>query len=272
MRAGKSFYNFFSENMKLPHIRTVQNFMHKDLPPLLPNCFDFDGLKKFIFDRNLSTSVSLSGDAAKIVENVRYDSKTNTIVGLTSPFDEMTGIPQKDFHKADSAEHIYNSIMTYPKASMVECVIARPNTTNAPCFLLGYFYTDLSYTHEDKKHRIEYCYNELEKRELKMICEVTDGESISIASQKRFMRFGECFLAFGLTLAVDYTSKIVSGQDPEHDMKKMKNTFYSNVLRVGEKNASIAHLEILLKDFPKSQHGLTKTDLNVEDRMDYRFD
>lgn len=246
--------------------------MQKDLPPLRADYLDFDGLKKFIIERNLSSSVSLAGDAAKIVENVRFDIKSNTLIGLTAPFSELTGLPLENFHKADSAEHIYNSILSYPKASMVECLIARPNTTNSPCYLLGYFFTDLSYTHTDKKHRIEYCYRELQKREIKMLCEVTDGESISMASQKRFVNFGVIYSAFGLELAADYTSMIVSGQDPEHGLKKMKNKFYTSVLRLGEKNASIAHLEILLKEFPKGRHGLTKTDLNVEDRMDYRYD
>lgn len=242
----------------------------KELPPLQPDRFDFDGLRKYVTENNLSVSIGIASDAAKIVENVRFDSHTNSLLGLCAPFDPVTGIPIPNFHDASSATKIHESMTNFPKATMVECVIARPNTSNAPCFLLGYYFTNLSAKYEDKTNRMEFCYNELEQRGLKLMCEFTDGDTTSIGAQKRSMNFGSIYSVYGLTLAVDHQSKIISGQDPEHILKKIKNAFFARVLRIGNKNAGIAHLEIMINRFPKLRHGLTKSDLMVADKMDYK--
>lgn len=93
IRGGKSFYEFLAVNLKLPVLRSVQRFMEHDLPPLEEFFFDFLGLKRFIEENKFSTSVGLHMDAAKILENVRYDSSTQCLLGLTAPFDEITGLP-----------------------------------------------------------------------------------------------------------------------------------------------------------------------------------
>lgn len=270
IRGGQFLYNFLSPNCKLPCLKTVQRFMEKDLIPLMPDVFDFNGLENFVRDRNLSMSVGISSDAAKIVENVVYESSTNTLLGLVSPINSTTGLPTPNFHKACNAQQILESMSNYPKATMVECIIARANTTNSPTFLLGYFFTNLSYKFEDKMHRMEYIYNELSERGLKLLCESTDGDPTSLGAQKRSMNFGVIYSAFGMELAADFNSKIISNQDPEHILKKMKNVLFSRILRIGMKNATIAHLEMVINTFPKAMHGLIKSDLNAEDRMDYR--
>jgi hypothetical protein len=271
IRGGKFFYNFLSVNLKLPVLKTLQRFMKSDHPPLEENLLDFDGLKDFIEKHQCSNSIGLYEDGAKIDENVKYIKRSNSLIGLTAPFDDSTGMPIQDFHKADSAKSVYESIQMYPKAGYVQSIIARPNNSHSPSFQLGYFFTDNTFNDESIVDRYDLCYDEFQKRGLKLLCFGTDGEGRNLRAQKKFSDFGKIYTAYGTTLAASLDSKISPTQCPEHLLKKMKNGYFSRIQRIGNKNACIGHLEILIQEFGKNQHGLTISDLNVNDRMNYRW-
>jgi hypothetical protein len=92
-------------------------------------------------------------------------------------------------------------------------------------------------------------------------------------SQKYLAKFGSKFYKFGpIILVGDMESDYQANQDAYHIAKKLKNLLYDLcvVLRLGRFNASLAHLIIIFKKHHISEHGLTKSDLDYTDKMNYK--
>ncbi|KAJ3642446.1 hypothetical protein Zmor_025234 [Zophobas morio] len=66
----------------------------------------------------------------------------------------------------------------------------------------------------------------------------------------------------------DLTSYV---QDTVHIITKLRTKFLKSdsILPLGNYVATVAHLEILVKNYTKDQHMLTITDLKAEDKMNY---
>lgn len=64
---------------------------------------------------------------------------------------------------------------------------------------------------------------------------------------------------------------LICVQDTIHEGTKARNRLLnpSIVLNIGNRIASIVHIEILLKKVSKSIHGLTYSDILPEDRQNY---
>lgn len=90
-------------------------------------------------------------------------------------------------------------------------------------------------------------------------------------SQKLLLNFGK-FETFGSTqLAGNRSSEFQASQDALHIAKKMKNFLFdqSDLKRLGKFSATLGHLSMVFKRFPKSEHGLSLSDLDPTDHMNY---
>jgi hypothetical protein len=243
--------------------------MVKDLPPLVEGILDFDGLKKYVDKFGYSRSIGLFEDGAAIVQNVTYDSKRNVLVGLSAPFGE-NGLPIMDFHVAESSQSIFQSIKEYSKTNTVQVMIAKPNSSNAACYILGFYFCDNKFTAEDVINRYTAVNIEFLARDLEIFVLDFDGDSKMLKAEKYFANFGEIFTCYGLTLLCSLNPLILCSQDYEHKMKKIKNALFTKILIIGNKLAVIGHLELLVEKIEKTCHGLVKSDLNPYDKMDYK--
>lgn len=105
-----------------------------------------------------------------------------------------------------------------------------------------------------------------------MLCVSTDGDSRYLSAQKHIIDFGN-FTMFGdMLLAGSLNSDFFGLQDGYHIAKKLKNMFFntSDMLRMGDYHVSINHLIVMKKKFDKELHGLEATDLNQNNKMDYK--
>lgn len=108
---------------------------------------------------------------------------------------------------------------------------------------------------------------------IEVLCYGTDGDNRYLKAQKEIINFGRVTIHHGFQLASDFSAVDNFGnQDPEHIKKKMKNQLFdtSDDFIIGNRIATVGHLAILQKSFPKIEHGLTPSDLNPMDRMNYK--
>lgn len=139
-------------------------------------------------------------------------------------------------------------------------------------FVLGFYGTDNKFSSDDVTARTVYIMRELKKRKISVICYGTDGDSRCIRSQKKLVNFGSFQSIGSLMLAGSIEAENQASQDFLHIVKKMKNVFYdtSEVLRIGNRIATVGHLVILTKKFDKNLHNLNSSDLDPTDKMNYQ--
>lgn len=87
----------------------------------------FDELNEFLEHNGYCKEVCILEDATKITEGAEYDAIEKIILGLVAPKNESTGMPQEKFFPALSAKQIVDAITSFPKASYVQVILAKPN-------------------------------------------------------------------------------------------------------------------------------------------------
>lgn len=127
IRAGRSFYEFMRLNTNLPCAKTLERHMLKYQSKLEEGVLDFDGVVEMLKSYNLPMEIAILEDGTKITEVVEYDSTSNVLLELVSPFNPSTGMPEARYFKADSAQNIQNAIEKHIKAKYVQVIIAKPN-------------------------------------------------------------------------------------------------------------------------------------------------
>ncbi|KAG5681853.1 hypothetical protein PVAND_011260 [Polypedilum vanderplanki] len=66
IRDNQRQYEFFHENLNLPHLSTIHRFINDSLSPLIQSSLDFDGLRAYLVKNNLKSEVSISEDGIKV--------------------------------------------------------------------------------------------------------------------------------------------------------------------------------------------------------------
>ncbi|KAL7024528.1 hypothetical protein ACKWTF_013086 [Chironomus riparius] len=127
--------------MILPELSSLKSFMNNELSVVKENLLRFDELHQYLAANEYPFEVHVFEDGSRITSKVEYCPDTNTLIGLNAPFDPTTGLPFVNFHKADSAKNIYDSITKFDKASYVQVLLAQPNVPNAKAFL-GLFFLE----------------------------------------------------------------------------------------------------------------------------------
>lgn len=147
------------------------------------------------------------------------------------------------------------------------------NILGSPYFVLGYFGTDNTFTFKDITAKSIHIHSEFRKRGVEVLCFGSDGALSNLKSQKHLINFGSLHKFGPVQLVVDYTSDYQANQDPYHIAKKLKNVLFdmSDLLRIGRYSATVGHLVIVLKKFPKILHGLNASDLDPADKMNYKY-
>ncbi|KAG5681188.1 hypothetical protein PVAND_010645 [Polypedilum vanderplanki] len=272
IRGGKSFYEFLAPNLNLPSIKTLRrnaNIFHKEL--IEGKCY-FDEFKQFLDKNEYPYSVAITEDATKITELIEYDYKNDTLIGLASPINLSTGMIEQKYFSAKTADDIRLAIMNGSIASYVYVILAQPIHPGASYYTLALYGSDNKFTYKDVVLRYRYILKELKQRNIELVCISTDGDLKYLKAQKMLQNFGSIDKINDFQIASDLYSEILTLQDPYHIENRLRSKLYdlADVMRIGDYFATVGHLYILLKSFPKSQHELNVSDLDPLDRLNYK--
>lgn len=272
IRGGKHFYEFLTKNLSLPDLKTVKKFMKVEMNCTYEGEMRFDIICDFLKANNIKLEVGIFEDGTKINEKVEYDAPSNSLIGLVAPFNPSTGLPDMHYFKARNAIEIYNHIKNSPRASYLQVIMTQPNDVRSPSFVLGYYGTDNKMTQNDVFTRGKYISSEFQKRGVKVICHGSDGDTRFLCAQKKFVEFGSPSSFGSLMLAGNLNSVEKGMQDGYHDAKKMCDRMFDLGLNLimGERVATVNHLILVFKKYPKGEHRLTLSDIDSTDHMNYR--
>lgn len=202
---------------------------------------------------------------------MEYNSHNNTIAGIVLPMDTFKGIPGKPI-KALNAKIITKALKDHEKSSIMQFILAIPNVPNAKPFLFCMYGTTNRFTNINVATRFKFIQNGLKARGIKMLGYGSDGDPRMISAQKLMIKYGTFHHSFGYTFSGDIYSEYQFNQDPLHIGKKMKNIIFDlgNDLVLGDYTANFGFFMILAKKYDTHITGLTKTDLDYRDRMNYK--
>ncbi|KAG5672927.1 hypothetical protein PVAND_003015 [Polypedilum vanderplanki] len=271
IRGGKNLYKFMHLNLKFPELTSLKQFMKRELSMISENCLRFDGLKDYLILNKYPLEISLFEDGTKVIEKVEYNSTNDTLSGLVIPFNDATGLPFVDFHKARTAKWIHDAMKNYAKVSYAQLLLAQPNMRGAKPYLLGVYFTDNKFKAIDVINRLKYIKYELEKRSILMIAFGSDGDSRMMAAQKTLINFGNIQRWNALQLCGNMRATTLATQDTFHILKRLKNLLYDlgRTIKMGNFIVSVNHIIIMYKKYDKSQHRLILNDLDVTDTLNY---
>lgn len=245
--------------------------MKHELSIVKENKLRFDELHQYLAAHEYPFEIHVFEDGSRITSKVEYCPDTNTLIGLVSPFDNLTGLPIDSFHIADSARNIHNSIKNFGKATYVQVLLAQPNVPGAKAFLLGVYFTNNTFTTVDVINRINYMKEEFINYGIRFLGYGSDGDVRMFNAQKKLINFGTIESYGTLELCGNLMADILGTQDAFHILKRFKNLMnqFSRLMCVGNHIITVNHLIIMYKKYDKVMHGIVQSDLDVTDFMNY---
>lgn len=271
---GKKSYETLYSNLQdaFPSITTVARHIKSSVDTIKEGEFRFSALKKFLVEGGYPLTVWLSEDATRILGRPQFDEKNNIIVGLVPPLNEK-GLPEIFAFPATTAAVIESYFQEYEVAGYAYAILAQPLMDNAPAFCLCLFGTDNKFTSQDIMRRWEWIVDEAAKEGIQVVGFSADGDPKLLKSMnvKCFSRptaqnlWSNWFL--GNLEATHFCF-----QDFVHIATKLRTRLLkpSVVLPMGKYFVSPSHILELLSTVNKSFHGVSSSDLDTTDKMNYR--
>lgn len=82
---GRWLYEVLQKNLGLPSISTLSKVTNSATQPVIEGEFCFKELKRHLEDGGYPPAVMISEDGTRILNRIRYDVSSNTIVGFVPP-------------------------------------------------------------------------------------------------------------------------------------------------------------------------------------------
>jgi len=169
---GKLTYELIRINLAgaLPHFVTLERLILNSNYSLNEGEFQFDKLKQYLNDNNVQFGFA-SEDCTGVIRKIKYDVKTNSFIGFSTPFDN--GIPILQYYQTDSFEKLKTWFSTINKAPLLNVHMFQPlpsSSTSLPSpFLLSAYGVENTFTANDVLRRWLFIYEGCIKKQIRII-------------------------------------------------------------------------------------------------------
>lgn len=280
MVAGPLAYETLQRNMEseIPSLNSVNRYIRENNEIVIDGELRSSELLQYLQKRNLPLIVALSEDATRINGRPQYDKKSNQIYGFVTPTNQQNGMPipfSFPARNANEISHYFES--NEPLADYVNVVMAQPLAEVSP-FCLLMFSSDNKYTTDIVCKRWEFISEELRKLNIIVASIASDSDPRFNSAMRRLSQLGQpstLFSEYDWFSCDKKPGKPCCIQDPPHIITKLRSLFLktntaAKKLSFGPKYfIQIKHLEYLIKNFSKTEHLLTLSDLYPEDKQNY---
>lgn len=268
---GRLLYETLQLNLPLPSTTTVLRCLKERGPDIREGEFRTAELKDFLVQNNLPMKIWLSEDATRITGKIQFDSNSNQIVGLVLPVNPNNGCPTTLAFPASSAKVIEEHIKNNVPASLAYVIMAQPLADKAPSFCFCIYGTDNKFKSEDVLARWKRIREETSKSGIEIMGVSSDGDSRLLKCMRFVSKLPENNLERPW-FQCNTEPLLVCVQDTVHIGTKFRSKLLksSNILVVGNKIITVSHLKIVLDRFPKDTHGLTNSDIEPKDKMNFK--
>ena len=272
---GRSGYELLQTNLggALPTINTIERMISKK--KLREGKFYFEELKSHLDEWNAPPFVHINLDDTRVINRVEYDQTTICFIGWCLPVND--GIPDCDAFQFGEFKDIKHAFNIESLAKYAHCIVAKSVNAIVPSFIIFVLGTDSKYDHIVISKRFEYVSSELGKLGVKVVSNGADGagpflKAMVIQAQlfKRSL-FGNVLTSWSFFVMPKFMPFDLSFQDHVHLLAKFRTRLWnpSNLLILGNENASKIHLHHVLNKFEKGRHNLTFKDIDSKDKQNY---
>uniref|UniRef100_A0A1B0CXZ1 Uncharacterized protein n=1 Tax=Lutzomyia longipalpis TaxID=7200 RepID=A0A1B0CXZ1_LUTLO len=173
---GRATYELLTANSVLPSVSLINKTMENYMPAPVEGVCRFDELNVFLEQRNLRKQVWIGEDATSLTGRIEYDSRTDTLIGFSSPLDPDTGFPIPYSFPATTFKDIIKALDNNHAAKYVNVLMARStDKVKSPAFCLAVYGTDNSFSAEQVLQRWNFIKDELAKRGIEMLAQMVLG-------------------------------------------------------------------------------------------------
>lgn len=281
---GRSTYKTLQANLPLPAVTSVMRSIKDNGNHVIEGELNFTGLSNFLTKHNLPRCVWMSEDATGITGRIQYDPTTNQIIGFVLPVNKF-GLPIVNSYPATTAEVIKEYFETKKASTLLYIIMMQPLQENAPPFCFSLYGTDNIFKTSDVIRRWNYIFDEAKKHNITILGTSSDGDPRLLRSMRYQLGLGKnlnhrksgeksTFTSFANYYAASFDT-IAHVQDTVHIATKLRNRLLKTVepqkhLILGEHKITLNDLLSFIETEPKSRHLLCKSDLNINDKMNYR--
>lgn len=150
---GNLLYSSISKELGLPSLSTVKSTLGKmESCTIEEGVPRFAGLKQYLMENGYPLLVFGSEDQTKIKEALKYDSRTNKIIGFAIPIED-NGLPSPDGVQFENINLFLLTIKKLPKASYINTIMMQPLKLNAVPYCFCIYGTKNSFTNEEVTSR-----------------------------------------------------------------------------------------------------------------------
>ncbi|KAF5308018.1 hypothetical protein FQR65_LT18283 [Abscondita terminalis] len=282
---GRLLYETLSSNLKgiLPTISTIQRQFSKmsDEFRIKEGEFRFSQLKLFLINRELPLKVWISEDATRVTGRIEYCSKSNKLVGFLLPSRQNVTF-DTDYFTASSVKKIQIFFQQGQKCNYAYVIMAQPLCDKSPAFCVSIFRTDNKFTYSDVLKRWDIMKQMASNIGIEILGFSSDGDTRLMKSTRLTSTKLETISPSEEDLSKDpcyrpwfhlnINCRPLCIQDTVHIGTKLRNRFTKPYveLKMGTYRATSDHLRTLIATVTKDKHLLTSSDINPEDRMNFR--
>lgn len=169
---GRHAYLTLQQNLKtsLPSLRTVRNMLGKQ-ESIIEGQFRFEPIKERIVERKENVFVVVAEDETKIEDRLRYNSRTNDVMGLELPL-TGEGIPERGVFKFTSLKKIKEVLESTPKTSYAKLMTVRTLGKNSSVYTLVIYGTTNSDNASDTLARFAFVRRSFAAIGIKVVCKL----------------------------------------------------------------------------------------------------
>lgn len=213
----------------------------------------------------------LSEDGTRLVQQVQYDSRSNTITGCVAPLDRH-GIPEQNYFNASNANDVVDKLEKCALANTAYVQLATPMVPNAAPYVLFYMATDNKFNNVDVINRWTRTITSVNADGIAVLGIASDGATPLLKAMINVTKFTpDPSAGLGDLFAVSIEPLVICFQDVLHLLNKIRRRLFQRpgALVLGNTRPSISHLEFLVNHFTKDKHRLTLADINPTDLMSF---
>lgn len=277
--SGRKAYDTLQANAfgLIPSRKAIDKYIYRPENIIAEGELRCNALIAYLNERQLPLWVVLSEDATVVDNRPQYDSRTNQIIGLVPPINNETGMPQPFAYKAESAEDFLQHFSSAPVSNYINTIMAKP-IGDAPAFCLLLFGSDNKYTSKDVSHRWNFITKQLNEIGIGVLAISSDSDPKFNCAMRANSCLGQSSSLFSNSEMFMCGNKMEPPfftQDPPHIGTKARNLVLKTKanpkrLPFGKEHfIKMAHLQVLVERFNKSEHLLTRSTLNPKDRQNY---
>ena len=275
---GRGGYEMLLHNFKsgLPSLSRIHQVLAKK-KKITEGEFLFDDLLEHLKKFHSPLAVNIQLDDTRIVHKIEHDSVTDRFVGFILPLRREDGTPLCNAFRIDKFEDLKATFEHGKCSKFAHCITAQPVDVTTPSFVLFILITGSKYTADIIQKRWNLMDKELGRRGINIISFGADGAGPFLKAMVDNSRLFSSVSGTGIPSEWSFfvTSYLPNMpfycQDTVHILAKLRTKLVteSNLLEIGTETACWAHLQYLVKNEPKSVHGLTVRCIDQKDKQNF---